>query len=73
MRIKTNLKAGATLNHNEKLVRAIARRNGVAVKTHVKAGSIGGQHNESLVRDTTGRKGISVKTNLKAGISSVKK
>jgi hypothetical protein len=37
MKVKTNVKAGATLNHNETLVRAKAP--GLKVKTNVKAGA----------------------------------
>ena len=51
MKVKTNLKAGSSLNHNETLVRDRAK--GLKVKTHLKAGGQNMNHNETLVRDVT--------------------
>ena len=53
MKTKTNIKAGGTtLNHNETLVREVAKARGLKVKSHVKAGGTTLNHNETLVRDS---------------------
>ena len=50
MKVKTNLKAGSSLNHNETLARDRAK--GLKVKTSLKAGmGLSANHNETLVRD----------------------
>lgn len=48
MKVKTNVKAGGGLNHNQTLVRDRAK--GLKVKTNVKAGGAI-NHNQALVRD----------------------
>ena len=52
MSVKTRVKAGGMLNHNETLVRATGPAPSLKVKTHVKAGGLQLQHNETLVRAT---------------------
>ena len=54
MKIKTNVKAGSTLNHNETLVSAAVKAKAPKVKTNLKAGGRKlGNHNETLVADNT--------------------
>jgi hypothetical protein len=53
MKTKTHVRAGGiNLNHNETLVRDIAKGKGLKVKTRVRAGLLSSNHNETLVRDT---------------------
>jgi hypothetical protein len=40
MQVKTRVKAGGQLNHNETLVRAPRQAQGLKVKTRVKAGGL---------------------------------
>jgi hypothetical protein len=57
MKTKTRVRAGAmTSNHNETLVRDIAKGKGLTVKTHVRAGGVLLNHNETLVADTPRRR-----------------
>ena len=49
MKTKTNIKVGATYNHNETRVRPQAKRS-LKLKTQIKAGVGGTNHNETLVR-----------------------
>jgi hypothetical protein len=56
MKIKTNVKAGASYNHNQTVSR------GLKVKSNVKAGSEGGQHNQTVSRS------LKVKSGIKAGV-----
>jgi hypothetical protein len=78
LKVKTHLKAGLggivdagpRPNHNETLVRAVAKARGLKVKTHLKAGAGGlvdprSNHNETPMRVVA--KGLKVKTHLKAG------
>ena len=57
MKIKTNVKAGGTFNHNQSVKR------GLKVKTNVKAGG-SLNHNETVAR------GLKVKSGVRAGIGS---
>ncbi len=56
MKIRTSVKAGGTLNHNEALVQSRATGRGFKVRTSVKAGWGGNNHNETLVRSTAAAK-----------------
>lgn len=40
MRVRTSVKAGATLNHNQSLVRDTRKAKGLKVKTDIKAGTL---------------------------------
>jgi len=52
MKTKTRVRAGGMpLNHNETLVRDVAKGQGLKVKTHIRAGGVRANHNETLVRD----------------------
>ena len=53
MKTKTRIRAGSLIrNHNETLVRDVAKGQGLRVKTHVRAGGIRmTNHNETLVAD----------------------
>jgi hypothetical protein len=55
MKIKSNVKAGGTMNHNQTTTRSLK------VKTNVKACGIHLNHNQTVAR------GLKVKTNVKAG------
>jgi hypothetical protein len=70
LRVKTGVKAGGTsLNHNETLVRDLAKVRGMRVKTRgVRAGALAANHNETLVRECAN--GMRVKTGVKAGMLS---
>jgi hypothetical protein len=63
MKIRTNVKAGATINHNQTVTR------GLKIKTDIKAGfnpqpdpPARSNHNQTVAR------GLRAKTNVKAGI-----
>ena len=45
LKVRTNIRAGGTLNHNE----TVAKANGLKVRTSIRAGSAI-NHNEKLVR-----------------------
>jgi hypothetical protein len=68
MKISTNVKAGATLNHNQTTTRGLkvktsVKAGGIKVpETNVKAGAMGSlNHNQSVSR------GLKVKSGVKAG------
>ena len=56
MQVKTKVKAGGTINHNQTLVREREPRQPLKVKTHVKAGGINLNHNQTLVRERAKRR-----------------
>jgi hypothetical protein len=49
-------------------MRHTTRREGVKVRTDVKAGGFSANRNETLVRATVKARGVKLKTNVKAGI-----
>ena len=52
MKTRTRVKAGRLIgNHNETLVKAAGKSEGLKVRTQIKAGKLAGNHNETLVRE----------------------
>ena len=52
MKTRTSVKAGRlSSNHNETLVKASGKSEGLKVRTQIKAGRLAGNHNETLVRE----------------------
>src|SRR5262245_1271994 len=55
LKVKSGVKAGASINHNQTMTR------GLKVKTNVKSGALTQNHNQTMTRS------LKVKTNVKAG------